>query len=149
MRSTARDGQLARRLLYPGATDTAVLILWAGPIPRKIRNMDVGREATMRHDQFDPLNFNNQNASGSTLNRFLAGAVAGAAVALLFAPRNGQEARTWLKDGSRRLKDGAGDRFTSVKDMLHDGAEVVKESVAAGKTAYRRAREDSAASRGV
>ena len=103
----------------------------------------------MRHDQFDPLNFNTQHASGSTVNRFLAGAVAGAAVALLFAPRSGQEARTWLKDGTRRLKDGAGDRFSSVKDVIHDGAEVVKESVAAGKTAYRRAREDSAASRGV
>ena len=103
----------------------------------------------MRHDQFDPLNFNTQHASGSTVNRFLAGAVAGAAVALLFAPRSGQEARTWLKDGTRRLKDGAGDRFSSVKDVIHDGAEVVKESVAAGKTAYRRAREESSAPRGV
>ena len=103
----------------------------------------------MRHDQFDvPGSYGSAMNSGSTLNRFLAGAVAGAAVALLFAPRSGSEARTWLKDNSRKLKDGASDRFTGVKDVLHDGAEVVRESVSAGKSAYRRAREESA-SRGV
>ena len=96
----------------------------------------------MRHDQqFDPLN--PTSVSGSNMNRFLAGAVAGAAVALLFAPRSGREARAWLQDGTRKLRDGAGDRFGTVKGAIHDGAEVVKESVAAGKTAYRRAREES------
>ena len=93
----------------------------------------------MRHDQFDPMNPTN----GSTLNKFLVGAVTGAAVALLFAPKSGSESRTWLRENSRRLKDGAGDRFGNVKGALHDGAEVVKESVAAGREAYRRAREES------
>ena len=105
----------------------------------------------MRYDQFDGPNPMDLSAStnGSTLNQFLFGAVAGAAVALLFAPRSGREARTWLKDNTRRLKDGTGDRLSGVKDVLHDGAEVVKESVAAGKSAYRRAREESADMRGV
>jgi hypothetical protein len=35
-----------------------------------------------------------------------------------------------------------------VKGALHDGAEVVRESVAAGREAYRRAREETT-SRGV
>src|SRR5688572_31135888 len=96
----------------------------------------------MRHDQFDPLNFNTQHASGSTVNRFLAGAVAGAAVALLFAPRSGQEARTWLKDGTRRLKDGAGDRFTSVKDVIKAVGEAGRGSVAAARPAFGGAAEE-------
>jgi hypothetical protein len=97
----------------------------------------------MRHDQqFDPLNAMTSQG-GSTVNRFLMGAVAGAAVALLFAPQTGRESRAWLRDGTRKLRDGAGHRLDDAKSALHDGAEVVKESVAAGKSAYRRAREES------
>lgn len=99
----------------------------------------------MRQDtQFDALRYDPLNqASPSTVNRFLIGAVAGAAVALLFAPKAGRESREWLLDNTRRLRDGAGDRLGNVKGALHDGAEVVKESVAAGKSAYRRAREET------
>jgi hypothetical protein len=97
----------------------------------------------MRHDQqFDPLNPTSQ-AAGLPVNRFLVGAVTGAAVALLFAPKTGREARAWLQDGTRKLREGAGDRFGNVRGALHDGAEVVKESVTAGKNAYRRAREEA------
>jgi gas vesicle protein len=108
----------------------------------------------MRHDQpfdalqYDPLEAVTQ-ASPSTVGRFLMGAAAGAAVALLLAPQAGRESRAWLKDNSRRLRDGAGDRLGSVKSALHDGAEVVKESVAAGRSAYRRAREESGTSYGA
>ena len=102
----------------------------------------------MRQDQFDvPGTIGAATGGPHTLNRFIAGAVTGAAVALLLAPRSGQEARAWLKDNTRRLKDGASDRFTGVKDVLHDGAEVVRESVAAGRSAYRRARQESGATR--
>jgi autotransporter adhesin len=103
-----------------------------------------GRQLAMKFDtQFDPLNPLTTQHSGSTVNRFLMGAVAGAAVALLFAPQAGRDSRAWLKDGTRKLRDGAGHRLDDVKGRLHDGAEVVKESVAAGKSAYRRAREES------
>lgn len=103
----------------------------------------------MRHDQqFDSLNPLNQT-NGSPMNQFLVGAVAGAAVALLLAPKSGREARAWLQDGARHLKDGAGDRFGSVKGAIHDGAEVVKESVEAGKSAYRRAKEETGTSYGA
>ena len=98
----------------------------------------------MKYDtQFDPLNSLTTQHSSSTVNRFLMGAVAGAAVALLFAPQSGRDSRAWLKDGTRKLRDDAGHRLGDVKSRLHDGAEVVKESVAAGKSAYRRAREES------
>ncbi len=100
----------------------------------------------MRHDpQYDSMN----PSAGSNLNQFLIGAVAGAAVALLLAPKSGRDARAWLQDGSRKLRDGAGDRFSGVKDALHDGAEVVKESVEAGKSAYRRAKEETGTTYGV
>lgn len=103
----------------------------------------------MRHDQqFDSFNPLNQT-SNHNVNRFLVGAVAGAAVALLLAPKSGREARAWLQDGTRRLKDGAGDKFGSVRGAIHDGAEVVKESVEAGKSAYRRAKEETGTSYGA
>jgi gas vesicle protein len=100
------------------------------------------------HQALDPLGRDLLESGlqhGSTMNRFLMGAVAGAAVALLFAPQAGRDSRAWIKDNSRRLRDGAGDRLGTVKHALHDGAEVVRESVAAGKTAYRSAREETRA----
>ena len=110
---------------------------------RHERNFDSIRQAFDAHQQ-DQLD-NATPESGSIVQQFLVGAIAGAAVALLFAPQAGRDSRTWLKDNSSRLRDGAGDRLGFVKDALHDGAEVVRESVSAGREAYHSARAETAA----
>ena len=62
----------------------------------------------------------NQNSSSGYL-WFLAGAVLGATVALLYAPKSGQDTRTYLSDRS----DDAGEAITSSgKDLLDKGKDL-------------------------
>jgi gas vesicle protein len=48
----------------------------------------------------------NQGSSGSVLLAFAVGALAGAAIALLFAPASGEETRRKLAEKARESKDG-------------------------------------------
>jgi gas vesicle protein len=70
---------------------------------------------------------------GSLLGAFALGATAGAAIALLTAPRSGRETRAQLKDAARDLKhrmDGAPEAMRAA------GARAMK----AGQAAYEQAR---------
>lgn len=95
---------------------------------------------------------------------FLLGALAGAAVALLFAPRTGAETREDLRRTARRAQEGARDLVDDVAESLGEtlegarsaverqvesarGAVEVKRSqvsqaIDAGREAARQARED-------
>jgi gas vesicle protein len=88
----------------------------------------------MREDNRNP-----QDVTGVNMGHVLLGALAGAGIALLFAPAAGRQTRSWLGDRSRMLKDGAGDGVGAVKNAIETGADVVKESISAGKSAYARA----------
>jgi len=88
----------------------------------------------MREDMQDPM-----EATGLNMGHVLLGALAGAGIALLFAPAAGRETRNWLGDRSRKLKHGAGDGVGAVRNAIETGADVVKESISAGKSAYARA----------
>lgn len=87
---------------------------------------------------------------------FLIGGLAGAAVALLLAPRSGRESREQLRGYARRagehvheLADTLAGKTTEVLDeALDKGREFIKdkqavltEAVEAGRTAMRRERE--------
>jgi gas vesicle protein len=72
--------------------------------------------------------------AGGVLFAFAAGAVVGAAVALLFAPATGDETREFL---SQRAREGR-DRAT---DAAKHGREMVNRSRETLTTAFDRARE--------
>ena len=105
----------------------------------------------------DPTEYSTRSCDSSRLSTFLVGAVAGAAagavVALLFAPASGRRSRAWLKDGALRLREGAEDQFDRAQDAIDDGASklrgavesgkgVLRESVAAAREGYARSKEE-------
>lgn len=101
---------------------------------------------------------------GSSLGAFLGGAVLGAAVALLYAPKSGEETQADLREGLRRLRDDAETRLDDAKREMGRGYDRVRdevstridtaredlrqrrtqaeEAVRAGREAARKARED-------
>ena len=60
---------------------------------------------------------------------FVLGALVGAGVALLFAPRSGRELREDIADGARRLKESAEDRVRGVQSAVTDTIENVRRQV--------------------
>ena len=63
------------------------------------------------------------------LGTFVIGALLGAGVALLFAPRSGRELREGLADGARRLKETAEEKVRGVQDAVNDTIESVRRQV--------------------
>lgn len=76
--------------------------------------------------------------SSGGLGGFLLGLVAGAAVALLFAPQTGEETRRQLKDRGRRLRDAAEDRIEDWRSEVQEGYEAAKSRVEEGFESARR-----------
>src|SRR3972149_10502842 len=85
---------------------------------------------------------------GSKLGYFLAGLGLGAVVALLFAPRSGEETRQYLRERAeegvddlkrrgRELKERAGEVVEKGKELAERPRESVEAALEAGKTAYR------------
>jgi gas vesicle protein len=66
---------------------------------------------------------------GSGLGSFVLGALVGAGVALLFAPRTGEETQEDLKDRARRLKAAAEVRVREAQQQLEERLEVAREGV--------------------
>ena len=75
-----------------------------------------------------------QGNGGGMLVAFIAGAIAGAAVALLFAPATGEEAREYLGQRAREGKDRATEAARQGRDILNKQ----RDNLA---TAFDRARE--------
>lgn len=103
---------------------------------------------------------------GDRVLYFLIGGVVGATVALLFAPRTGEETReiiaSKVKDSkdalqdkikqakdkisetSERLESGATDLLSKGKEMHNRGKEVISAAIEAGKQAYKEEKETAA-----
>ena len=101
---------------------------------------------------------------GGGVVAFLCGALVGAGVALLFAPKSGEETQADLREGARRFREGAGEKLTDLRDNVEDrygrtreemgermGAirknvrdrqQKAEEALKAGKDAARQARSD-------
>lgn len=77
---------------------------------------------------------NDGNGAGGLLVAFIAGAVTGAAVALLFAPASGDETREYLGQRAREGRDRANEAFRKGREAVN----VQGERLA---TAFERARE--------
>jgi gas vesicle protein len=78
--------------------------------------------------------------AGSVLLAFLVGAVAGAAVALLYAPAAGRETREYLGERAREGRDRAADAAARGREMLNQGRETLNTAIERGREAYQQAR---------
>jgi gas vesicle protein len=70
---------------------------------------------------------------GGSLSGFVMGAVVGAAVgagvALLFAPRTGEETRKWLANNARDLKDKAASALDQAKETMRREKDMAERGV--------------------
>ncbi len=95
---------------------------------------------------------------------FLWGTLVGAAIALLYAPRSGEETQQEIRDSARRLRTAAEDRVygardavvgaverarervqdrvEAVREAISTGAEQARQAVDAGREAARETREN-------
>ncbi len=80
----------------------------------------------MRRDYHD-----NRNEDASGLSAFMAGALIGAGVALLFAPQSGTELRGMLRDYTHRAKE----------DFMERGEEAFDTAVEQGQEFYEKGEE--------
>jgi gas vesicle protein len=78
---------------------------------------------------------NDNGSSGSMLVAFMIGALAGAAVALLYAPATGEETRRRLADKAREGRDKAGEYARRGREAAEDLARRGREAfdTASGK----------------
>jgi len=94
-------------------------------------------------------------SSGAVLLGFLSGAALGAVMAILLAPRTGQESREMLRGYARRAEEGlrdlvgeAGEKIEGVveegRDFLESKKTVLRDAFDAGREAMRREREQFA-----
>lgn len=69
---------------------------------------------------------------------FLCGALVGAGVALLLAPKSGRETQADLREGARRLREGTGERLTDLRDTLGERYDRTRDRVETQVGAFRR-----------
>lgn len=79
--------------------------------------------------------------AGGIMLAFLVGAVAGAAVALLFAPASGDETRQFLNEKAREGRERAAEAARQGRDMFSRQRETVASAIERGREAYQQARE--------
>ncbi|MEX0935566.1 MAG: YtxH domain-containing protein [Gemmatimonadota bacterium] len=90
---------------------------------------------------------------GSGIGSFLVGALLGAGVALLFAPRSGEETQQEIKDRAVRLKGAAEERMREVQTQLEERldqaradvmerVDSIREAVESGREAAGEARHE-------
>ena len=91
--------------------------------------------------------------SGGGVSSFVLGALVGAGLALLFAPKSGVETQAEIKEHARRLRETAEERMREAQQQLEerldvaregvkDRLESVKGAVDAGRKAALEAREE-------
>ena len=78
--------------------------------------------------------------AGSLLVAFVAGAVAGAAVALLFAPATGEETREFLGERAREGRQRAAEAARQGRELLNRQRDTIATAIERGRDAYQSAR---------
>ena len=77
---------------------------------------------------------------GSVMLAFLLGAVAGAAVALLYAPASGEETRERLGEKAREGRERAAEAAARGREVMNRGRQSVATAIERGREAYEQAR---------
>ena len=80
------------------------------------------------------------SGAGSVMLAFLIGAVAGAAVALLYAPATGRETREFLAEKAREGADRAKEAAEKGRQAVKEGRETLAHAIDRGREAYKQAR---------
>ena len=86
---------------------------------------------------------NNGNSAGSVLVAFALGAVAGAAVALLYAPASGEETRRRLAEKAREGRSKAEELARDGREYLNRQRETITSAVERGREAFEQARKET------
>jgi gas vesicle protein len=73
---------------------------------------------------------------------FLVGAVAGAAVALLYAPAAGSETREFLGDKAREGREKANEMAARGREAFKQGRDTLNNAIDRGREAYEQARRE-------
>ena len=83
---------------------------------------------------------NSSSPVGGYLAAFAIGAIVGAGVAILYAPRSGKETRDLLAQRTRDLRDKAVDTVQDARDMIRGKREEVVAAVEAAREAMQEQR---------
>ena len=78
--------------------------------------------------------------AGNVVLAFLVGAVAGAAVALLYAPATGEETREFLGETAREGRDRAARAAERGRQAVKEGRENLTSAIDRGRDAFQQAR---------
>lgn len=84
-----------------------------------------------------------ENSSGPVLMAFVLGAVAGAAVALLYAPTSGEETRRKLADKAREGREKAESVAREGRDFLARQRENLSAAVERGRETFEQVRKET------
>ena len=84
-----------------------------------------------------------QSGSGTVLVAFALGAVAGAAIALLYAPATGEETRRKLAEKAREGRERAEQLARDGRDFMNRQRENLATAVERGREAYDQVRKES------
>jgi gas vesicle protein len=85
----------------------------------------------------------NNGNSGSVLAAFVVGAIAGAAVALLYAPASGEETRKRLAERAREGREKANTLAREGREFIARQRETLASAVASGRQAFEEARKEN------
>ena len=83
---------------------------------------------------------NNATPVGGFLAAFAIGALAGAGIALLYAPRSGKDTRKLIAEKGRELQGRATDAIEDARDFIDSKKAEIAAAVEAGKEAMREER---------
>ena len=89
---------------------------------------------------------NDSHRLGGYVTAFAVGAVLGAGLALLYAPRSGKETRELIAQKGKDLKDKADEVLEEAKDFVRSKKAEINAAVEAGKEAMREERTKQKAS---
>lgn len=84
-----------------------------------------------------------ENSSGPVLLAFVLGAVAGAAVALLYAPTSGEETRRKLAEKAREGREKAESVAREGRDFLARQRENLSAAVERGRETFEQVRKET------
>jgi gas vesicle protein len=85
----------------------------------------------------------NGSSAGTVLVSFMLGAVAGAAIALLYAPATGEETRRKLAEKAREGRDKAERLARDGREFFDRQRETLTTAVERGREAFEQARKES------
>jgi gas vesicle protein len=85
-----------------------------------------------------------ESGNGGVLVGFVLGVLAGAGIALLWAPAAGRDTRQFLSEKSREGRDRAAELGRRATDLVSRQRETIKTAVERGREAYQEARQSSA-----